>query len=164
MATRILLLLLIVLPLQAEAQSTFDGGTFSLTLDDHWAQIDYDKSQNQYTFVSRQPDARLRISGLEIKVKPGTIDKLASATLLFVVDRELRLHSQGRGVIERQWAFPIDGGRQINYFGHDSSRRFFRYAGVVFEHKVIGVYLETRVDSEREREALFASVITGLSY
>jgi hypothetical protein len=53
-------------------------------------------------------------------------------------------------------------GYQIEYFGHDSDHRQFRYFGVVTPTKVVNIYLESYDQSEESLGNIFRELLKGL--
>ena len=137
---------------------------YSFHLDGDWTVRCAIREENQYCLISKVNDAQLTISGVDFKVRPGTLDKLAKATMRFVLNNEANNHSQGRGTIERNWTSPIPGGIQLNYEGHDETGRFFRYAGLLFEYKLVNVYLEMPTRSASNSASVFESVLQRIRY
>jgi hypothetical protein len=148
----------------ALAGATIENRLFSLQLEDDWKQTCFNRHENQYCFNSPASNANLLVSGIEINGKPGTLNKLAEATLKYVIDREQREHSRGGATIEKQWIEPLPGAMalRVNYVGHDITGRSFRYAGIVSEKKLISLYIEMPAASARGSEDLLESILRRL--
>ena len=159
---RLFAILLALVPTLSLADISVDGGVFSLRLEGDWVQTSFNRHENQYCFVSKDRNAQLTVSGFAINVRPGTLDSLGEATLRFVVNREQKEHSRGRGTIERQWIVPLADVRQLNYVGHDTTQRSFRYAGYVSEKKVVSVYLEMPTEAAIASDEVLSSVLKNL--
>lgn len=115
-----------------------------------------------YSLLSKKFRASATVSGQT--VKEGADHEAIAARLLEVrstAEKDVMKQS-GREVSVTTSSKELPFGVQIEYFGHDSSGRIFRYWAVVAPTKVVNIYLETYGQSEEGLSQIFRELLKGL--
>ena len=161
---RLITFIAAMLSFGAQAVEILETPAFKLKLGEDW-QAEASSAPEQYSFYSKKLSVGITTSYTLYNAKASDTERIAKKL------KEFRLAGESTAAkefdlqmtIAEPIVVPFSMGHQVAYYGHDSKGRQFRYLGLVYTSKTVNVYAESASRTQQELEAVFNTLLKGLS-